>query len=79
MSEVVTYAKAGVTPHNWMFMLILDRDTGDYVSDVEEVNAAEGWLIRHKRNAKGEFYLDERGEIAKERIEGRFALIARCS
>lgn len=74
--EPLTYAKAGGPPADWLGIAILDRDSGQFVEDVEECNAAEGWLIRHKRNARGEFYLDG-DKIAKERIEGRFAILRR--
>lgn len=74
MSEVVTYAKAGGPPDNWCGLLVLDRDSGEYVGEVCECDTEGGWLVRYKTDAQGNFYLDG-DEVARERLTGRFALI----
>lgn len=77
MTAPITYAKAGGPPDDWQGLRVLDLETGDEVDRVEEVNAAEGWLIRAKLNAEGMVYSDpdRPDEIARERLTGRFALI----
>jgi len=72
----ITYAKAGGPPDNWRGLKIYDLDTGKEVWDVEEVSAVEGWLIRMKRNEKGEIFIDPANgdEVAVERLEGRFEI-----
>jgi hypothetical protein len=74
--EPITYAKAGGPPDDWHGLKIYDLDTGQEVTQAEEVNAAEGWLIRAKLNDRGMIYIDpEKGdEIARERLEGRYEI-----
>jgi len=69
----ITYAKAGGPPHPWHGLRVFDLDTGKEIADVEEVDAGAGWLIRAKRDADGQLYL-EGDEIARERLEGRFQI-----
>jgi hypothetical protein len=69
----ITYAKAGEAPADRGDLHVFDLSTGAEVKDVSEVNAAEGWLIRAKRNAEGELFLDG-DEVARERIVGRFEI-----
>jgi hypothetical protein len=72
---MITYAKAGGPPDNWWGLRVFDLDTGQEVLDVEECNTDEGWLIRHKRDGKGNFYVDPgTDKIASERVEGRFEI-----
>lgn len=74
--DILTYAKAGGPPENWHGIVILDRDTGEFVRNAIEVDAAEGWLIRYQTDDSGAYLFDAaHQELLTERIEGRFALI----
>lgn len=77
MSEPLTYAKVDGPPDDWNNLIITDLATGLEVVDVHEVNATEGWLIRSTRNDAGELHVTGQGDVAKERIEGRFEIIRR--
>ncbi len=72
----ITYAKAGETPANWHNLEVFDRDAGDFVKAVTEINVAEGWLVRYVLDANGRLVLDG-GRTVTERLTGRFALIER--
>jgi hypothetical protein len=80
MGEQITYAKAGVEPLDWYDFDVIDLATGQRVLDVNEVNTTEGWLVSYRRNAAGTYYVDpmKPDEIAKRRVEGRFALRRRA-
>jgi len=76
MSDPITYAKAGGPPDDWHGLRVFDLDTGAEIERVEEVNAAEGWLIRANLDERGYVYPDPEkpDEIARERIKGRFEI-----
>lgn len=76
MDDPIIYAKVGGPPHDWQNVKIIDLDTGAAIDLVHEVNTSEGWLVRSKRNAEGSIYADPdgSGEVARERIEGRFEI-----
>lgn len=71
----LTYAKAGVT-NGWQHILVLDRDDGDYISKVFEVNSIEGWLVRAVTDDRGLIVRDAiTGKIRHELLRGRFAIL----
>lgn len=71
----ITYAKAGGPPDDWCGLKVFDLDTGEEVTEVDEVNAAEGWLVRAKTDENGNIFLDETGlEIGRERLSGHFEI-----
>jgi hypothetical protein len=73
MSEVITYAKVGGPPDDWASLQVVDLDTGEPVERVVEVNASEGWLIRHKVDDTGHIETAN-GYIVWERLDGRFEI-----
>lgn len=73
MSGKVVYAKSGGPPDNWHGIRVFDAE-GNEFTDVHEVHAGEGWLVRARRNEAGEIYA-EGDEIAMERIEGHFVIV----
>lgn len=70
---MLTYAKAGGPPVFWQGLRIVDLATDKEVRDVIEVNAAEGWLVRVKRDDVGDFIVNG-DEVVTERIEGSFRI-----
>lgn len=72
----LTYCKAGVTP-GWERAAIFDRDAGDFVSNVVEVNVVQGCLLRHQTDDKGNLLVDANGHYLVELLRGRFAIILR--
>jgi hypothetical protein len=75
--SAITYAKAGETPANWAELQVIDLATGQEVRTVVEIDTEAGWLVRGRRDADGRL-IDDGDEFAKERIEGRFALVERA-
>lgn len=69
----IPYAKAGGPPEDWKDLRVFNLDTGLEVRSVTEVNTAEGWVVRMRRDLDGGIIV-ENGEIATERLEGRFAI-----
>lgn len=41
----ITYAKVGGPPDDWQHIEIIDKDTGNVVPEVIEVNTIERWAI----------------------------------
>lgn len=76
--EAITYAVVDGPPDDWRGLKIFDLDTGQEVDQVVEVNVAEGWMIRYRKDENGRIFIDpdQPDEAAKERIEGRFEI--RC-
>ena len=74
--KTLTYAIVGGPPEDWRGLVIVDLETGREVRDVVEVNSAEGWLIRFRRNEQGHVYLDpdRPDEAARERLTGKFEI-----
>lgn len=71
---MITYAKVGGPPDNWMHLRVRDLKTGELVNEVVQVNAAEGWLRRYKQ-VNGKPVLDPASHsLVIERIRGRFAI-----
>lgn len=68
----LSYAVVGGPPDDWHGLSVFDA-VGNEVKDVIEVNAAEGWLIRHRRDDQGNVFV-EGDEVAKERITGTFTI-----
>lgn len=70
---VFNYAKAGGPPDEWERLEVVDRETGDLISDVVEANADEGWFIRHVVDPEtGEVVVEGEGDdrrIKTERVE----------
>lgn len=73
MNDPLTYAIVGGPPDDWSDLRVVDA-AGNQIADVVEVNAAEGWLVRYKRNEAGEFCIDG-DELVRERIEGNFRIV----
>ena len=70
------YAKVCHGPlEDWMDVLVLDVATGEAVKHVVEVDCDAGWLLRHAHDSRGLPYLGADGEVAMERVEGRFMLV----
>lgn len=76
MAEIA-YAKVGGPPVDWHGLKVIDLDTGAEIKRVVEVDAANGWLIRHSLNDKGLVYADPENpeRVAQERIAGRFKIL----
>lgn len=74
MSDVLTYAKIDGPPDDWWSVCTFDRDTGEFINHVIEVDAEAGWLVRFQTDEAGVFVTRD-GQVVTERIEGRFALI----
>lgn len=74
MPDQLTCAKAGGPPDDWFGLRIFDLSTGQEVLDVLEVNTAEGWVVRARRNAAGDVFADEGGQVATERLTGGFVI-----
>lgn len=68
---MLTYAKVGGPPDDWCGLRVLNEQ-GEEIDRVVEVNAAEGWLVRHK--VKGGCLVVEGEHVATERIEGQFTI-----
>lgn len=70
---VLNYAKVGGPPDRWEQVEIVDRETGDLITDVVEANADEGWFIRHVIDPEtGEAVTEGEGDdrrIKTERVE----------
>jgi hypothetical protein len=78
--EKLTYALAGISPDPFPYgvLRVIDRDTGQEVLDVKEVNTVEGWVISYKRNSEGQAYVEPGTDhAAMQRIEGRFEIVRR--
>lgn len=77
----LTYARAGVEPDPFPYgaLRVIDRDTGQEVLDVKEVNTVEGWVVSYRRNSEGQIYVDPNfpDRAAQQRIEGRFEIVRR--
>lgn len=71
--KTILYAVVGGPPSDWHGLRVFGAD-GVQIKDVVEVNASEGWLVRFKRASNGSFFLDDQGDAARERIEGRFTI-----
>lgn len=74
MMRNVTYAKVGGPPDDWCGIQVFDA-AGAEVSDVIEVNTAEGWLVRCRRNEAGILYDPIMDEIMTERLDGEFRIV----
>jgi len=71
----ITYAKVGGPPDNWWELRVLDLDTGKFITEVIEVNTAEGWLVRYKTDENGQPIISGLN-WARERVEGNFEIRA---
>jgi hypothetical protein len=72
-----TYAVAGGPPHDWMDLEIWDIVQEQLVTDVVEINTAEGWLIKYALDAKGKPVLDGPANnpyLKKVKVHGRFMI-----
>lgn len=69
----ILYARAGGPPDDWYGLRAYDLETGAEVTELVEVDVPGGWVLVAKRNAAGEFYI-ENGDVATERREGRFEI-----
>lgn len=71
--QPLTYAKADGPPDDWMLLKVIDADTGEEITDVVEVNTAEGWLVRYVIDPEtGSPVLEGEGDdlrIKTERVE----------
>lgn len=76
MSQI-TYAKAGGPPTYWRGLKVFDLETGQEVTKVVEVNAAEGWLFRLREDERGRMFEDpdNPGHAAQERLSGHFKIV----
>lgn len=77
MADPITYANAGGPPDNWHELEVFDAATAAKVDSVLEVDAAAGWLIRHRYDESGQRVI-EGEEWATERVEGRFEIRPRA-
>lgn len=73
----ITFARVDGPPHNWRSLKITNLATGTEVRDVVEVDTEERYLIRLRRDPRGELVLAEnKQEVARERITGDFEIEA---
>lgn len=70
-------AIAGITP-DWPQLEVIDLETDAVVADAYAVSTRDGWAVINLRNAAGELYLTEAGEVAQATIHGRFAIRRRA-
>lgn len=72
----ITFAKVGGPPADWMGLRVFDKATGQEINDVIEVDTVEGYVVRHRRDERGQVYEDPEnpGTVATERVLGSFAI-----
>lgn len=73
----ITYAKVGETSKGvpWYRLEVVDAQ-GEVVQDVIEANSEQGWLIRYKRDEKGQITHDGQ-DAHTERVEMEFTIRVR--
>lgn len=70
---IYNYVKVDGPPDCWCDLEVVDRETGKHIPDVVEVNADEGWFVRHVMDPEtGNPVLEGVGDdrtIKTERVE----------
>lgn len=51
---------------------------GVKIDDACEADTVDGYVIRGKRNAEGNLYLDENDEVATERLTGAVVVVPKA-
>lgn len=73
--EPLTYALVGGPPRDWRGLKIFDLDTAAEITEVVEVDTANGWVIRYVTDDRGQVVQNQHGDRAKtEIIRGRFEI-----
>lgn len=72
----ITFAKVDGPPAHWMGLRVFDEATGQEIKDVVECDTVEGYVVRHRRDERGQVHEDPEnpGTVATERILGRFEI-----
>ena len=73
----ITFARVDGPPHNWRGLKVFNLATGTEVRDVIEVDTVERYVIRHRRDPRGQLVVSADGsEIERETITGGFRIEA---